>query len=246
MRSLKWDFRRQVLALALSVVAGLQSMSLPVRARDLAAVTGDCQVPTAAAVAAMIDQLNAALRTQHPDRVTELFAQDAEVLGFASAVPRNRYAGIREYYLYFLQFEPQIRVTSRQIQTGCNFAIDAGTYVWTLKSNATATVEQREARYSFVYAFSDGDWQIAQYSDALVTANAADAAFAVPPPSGVRTAVAPQAKAAPAAKTVPAVAGFVRRSGPVAKLKPAPTPEMKPAPGDDAGAWLSDLNRYGQ
>ncbi len=178
------------------------------------AVAAGCTVPEPAMAQDLFDDWNAALKTQHPDRVTRLFAADGALLGFASPVARAGYMPIRDYFLYFLQFEPKARVTDRKVETGCNFLIDHGTYVWTLKSRTTGATETREARYRFIYELSGGQWRIAQHVDALA-GTAVIAGFAVPPPLTPRVAIVDGSTGA-------AVAGFVKR------IEPAP-PQSAPA-----------------
>jgi hypothetical protein len=153
-----------------------------------------------------MDRWNSALKTQHPDRVTRLFATDGALLGFASPLARTRYMPIRDYYLYFLQFEPQVKVGNRTLDIGCDFLIDAGTYTWSLKSRVTGQVEMREARYRIIYEFVGGAWRIAQLDETLVGGMTV-AGFAVPPQLTPRVAVVDGA-------TGTAVAAFVKRADP--------------------------------
>ena len=218
----------------------------------------DCTLPTVTTARLLMERLNAALKTRHPDRVTELFAKDAEFLGFASSVPRNSYASIREYFLYYLQFEPQVRVNSLQVQSGCNFFVDSGTLVLTLRSKPAAETRVLDVRYNMSFAFVDGDWRITHYVE--VPAKPIDPALGlvVPPPGGAKPVVAPVA-AAPVARPVaavpaarpPAVAGFLRRSEPPVKprvhraaLKAARVSGEGP-PEATPGSWVPDWNSFG-
>jgi hypothetical protein len=168
-----------------------------------------CSVPEPEVAASLFDDWNAALKTQHPDRMTRLFANDGALRGFASPISRNGYMPIRDYFLYFLQFEPKARVTARSVETGCNFLIDQGNYVWTLKSRTTGAIETREARFHFIYEMSGGRWRISQFVDDLVGGTQV-AGFSVPPPLVPRVAII----VGPAGT---AVAGFVRRGSPAPK-----------------------------
>ncbi len=180
-----------------------------------------CTIPEPTMAQDLFDGWNTALKTQHPDRVTRLFAADGALLGFASPVARANYMPIRDYYLYFLQFEPKARVTDRHVETGCNFLIDHGTYVWTLKSRTTGVTETREARYRFIYELSGDQWRIAQHVDVLTSATTV-AGFAVPPPLTPRVAIIDGATGA-------AVAGFVKRIEPPV-LPATPARASTPAP----------------
>lgn len=164
----------------------------------------ECVVPTAATANDLSSRWVTALKTRHPDRVTRLFASDGALLGFASPVGRASYASIREYYLYFLQFEPQLKFGQHELEGGCNFFIDTGTYTWTLKTKS-GDVQTRDARYRFIYEFSAGQWRIAQHVDALQPGTG-DQAFAVPAPAPARVARR--------SENGTAVAGYLKRRSP--------------------------------
>jgi hypothetical protein len=159
-----------------------------------------------------------------------LFAVDGALLGFASPVARAQYMPIRDYYLYFLQFEPQVKVSNRVLDAGCDFLIDAGTYTWSLKSRVTGQVETREARYRIFYELVGGTWRIAQLDEMLV-GGVTVAGFAVPPPLTPRVAVVDSA-------TGTAVAGFVKRAEPAAQ-----SPATAQSPSAAAPKGRSQLGR---
>ena len=145
------------------------------------------------------------LQTRHPDRVTRLFASDGALQGFASPVARKDYASMREYFLYFLQFEPQIKFEERHVDAGCNYLIDAGSYTWTLKPKDGSEAETVPARYRMVYEYDDGSWRIVEFIEEVTGVASDVSSFAVPDPQ------TPRAPVALAPKT-PAVAGFLKRS----------------------------------
>ena len=197
-----------------------------------AMAASSCASPEVSVAEDLFEAWSVALKTQHPDRVTRLFATDGAFLGFASPVARAGYMPIRDYFLYFLQFEPRVRVTERHVEAGCNFLIDQGTYVWSLKSRSTGAVETREARYHFIYELSGGGWRISQFIDELA-GQALVAGFAVPPPMAPRIAVVDAATGA-------AVAGFVKRSEPAPRPNGAAVKASAPvvATEDEAGPVL--------
>ncbi len=183
-----------------------------------------CAVPDAALATTLFEGWNAALKTQHPDRVTRLFETDGGFLGFASPIARTGYMPIRDYFLYFLQYEPKAQVTERHVETGCNFLVDQGTYVWSLKSRSTGAVETHEARYRFIYELSGGQWRIAQFVDTLAGSEPVPG-FAVPAPTSPRVAVINAANGT-------AVAGYVRRGRDASLVIPSRLngPTLKPIP----------------
>ncbi len=114
-------------------------------------------------VAQLFDQWNSALASGDPDQVVALYSSDALLLPTLSSEPRTSPAGIRDYFNGFLAGEPQGHIDSRSIQLGCNEAMSAGTY-----SFRFADGQQVKARYTFVYVFSDGRWQIQHHHSSLM------------------------------------------------------------------------------
>jgi uncharacterized protein (TIGR02246 family) len=114
-------------------------------------------------VAELFDHWNAALRSGDPGQVTALYSSDALLLPTLSAEPRTTPEGIRNYFEGFLAGGPEGRIEHRTIQLGCNEAMDAGTY-----SFRFADGHRVQARYTFVYVFSDGRWQIQHHHSSLV------------------------------------------------------------------------------
>ena len=223
MRSLKnirhLDLLRQA-ALAAGAVFCL--LAGPAHAVETPADTS-CAKPSDELAPALMERWNAALKTKHPDRLTQLFTKDGSLRGFASPVDRHTYASVREYYLYFLQFDPRAAVTDRKVETGCGYVIDTGSYVWSLKAKPTAAVETREAKYRFVYELVDGDWRIAEHGDRL-TAGQTTSAFVVPAPSIAR---GPVSSIVTGSVPGTAVAGFVKRKSVAAKAAAATVSKPK-------------------
>lgn len=191
-------------ATALGLIAGWPVPVLAVAPEAAPA----CESLADAASAEVIGRITAALQSRHPDHVTRLFAADAAVKGFASPVIRNDYAGIRDYFLYFLQYEPTLTFEGRTIETGCNFAIDTGTYVWTLKPRGAEATEKHAIpmRYRMTFERVGTTWQISELIEEQRGADTSQitAQFALPAPQPTR--------AADVARTAPAVAGFIKRN----------------------------------
>lgn len=164
-----------------------------------------CVAVTDETATTLAERFSAALQTRHPDRTTRLYASDGALQGFASPVARADYASIREYYLYFLQFEPQLTVVDRTVEHGCNYLVDTGNHIWSLKPVDQAEIQKVPGRYRIVYEHNGNEWQIAEHLEELTLANPVDGSFAVPDPQPTRTTVATSASA-------PAVAGFLKRS----------------------------------
>lgn len=122
-----------------------------------------CTPIDAPAVAALFDHWNDALRSGDPAQVSALYSADALLLPTLSAEPRTTPDGIRNYFAGFLAGGPQGRIERRSIQLGCNEAMDAGTYSFRFADGHVV-----QARYTFLYVFSEGRWQIQHHHSSLV------------------------------------------------------------------------------
>lgn len=112
-----------------------------------------------AGVATLFDQWNLALASLDPDAVAQRYWGDAVLLPTVSNTPRTTPAMVRDYFVHFLEKHPRGRIDSRSIQIGCNLAIDMGTYTFSVLG-ATGAPGEVAARYTYVYAFRDGEWKI--------------------------------------------------------------------------------------
>lgn len=200
-------------------------------------VTPACEQMADAAAAEFAARIDAALKSKHPDHVTRLFTADAAIKGFGSPLVRADYASIRDYFLYFLQFEPTLTYENRRIETGCNFAIDSGTYVWSLKPRDAEAPTQYPvpARYRMTMEKVGSTWLISELIEEPKGADAAQSAamFALP-------ALQPMRAADAIATTVPAVAGYLKRTtdeaarGDAAVISKAVRPASKAAQPSDS------------
>lgn len=110
---------------------------------------------------------NQALRSGDAHQVSRLYSDDALLLPTLSAEPRRDGAGINDYFESFLAKAPEGRIESREIRLGCNQALDAGTYSFLLHPPGQQA-ERVQARYSFVYVFRNGEWQILHHHSSLL------------------------------------------------------------------------------
>lgn len=108
-----------------------------------------------------------ALRSGDAHQVSRLYSDDALLLPTLSAEPRRDGAGINNYFESFLAKAPEGRIESREIRLGCNQALDAGTYSFLLHPPGQQA-ERVQARYSFVYVFRNGEWQILHHHSSLL------------------------------------------------------------------------------
>jgi len=145
------------------VIGGWLSLLLWLGLSAPAMAAQACAPIDAPAVAELFDHWNAALRSGEPEQVTSLYSSDALLLPTLSAEPRSTPDGIRDYFEGFLAGRPQGRIEHRSIQLGCNEAMDAGSYSFRFADGHVV-----QARYTFVYVFSDGRWQIQHHHSSLV------------------------------------------------------------------------------
>ena len=153
-----------VLALAVALIA------TPVQALEANAYPSAQPAPQAACsplderqVEGWFESWNQALATDDPSQVAQLYGDHALLLPTLSSELRETPEAITDYFNSFLARHPSGSVTHRQIRLGCNGAVDAGTYRFTLH-DPEATVE---ARYTFVYGLEDGQWRILHHHSSL-------------------------------------------------------------------------------
>jgi len=120
--------------------------------------TQSCAPANEQQVAALFDRWNASLKTLNADEVVKNYAPDAILLATVSNRPRLTQADRKDYFVHFLEAKPVGSINMRVIKLGCNDALDAGVYTFTLGDGRTV-----EARFSFTYVFRDGQWLISSH-----------------------------------------------------------------------------------
>lgn len=136
--------------------AALMATAAPAAAKSKAT----CAKLTSAQLDAKFAKFNVAWATGNPDTVTALFDDDAVLLATVANVPRTDHAGIRDYFVKFLKNKPVGKVDTATIKSGCNWAMQVGTWTVTLTDPASGAKNDVKARYSFLYQFEDGKWRI--------------------------------------------------------------------------------------
>jgi uncharacterized protein (TIGR02246 family) len=121
--------------------------------------TQQCAPVTQAQVAALFDRWNASLATNDPAKVVANYAPDAVLLPTVSNTPRFTQDERRAYFVDFLKNKPQGVINDRRIMLGCNKAVDAGVYTFTMSASG-ATVP---ARYTYTYENRGGQWLITSH-----------------------------------------------------------------------------------
>ena len=140
------------------IVAGLVIAAVqPANARSR---SGTCAMANPAALDAKFAEFNAAWATKNADTVTALFDDDAVLLATVANVPRTDPAGIRDYFVKFLKGSPVGKIETATIKSGCNWALQAGTWTVTFTDAVTGAKSDVKARYSFLYQYEDRQWKI--------------------------------------------------------------------------------------
>ncbi len=148
---------KPMLAIAPALAAAaLMAAVAPAAAKSKAV----CEKLTSAQLDAKFAKFNGAWATGNPDTVTALFDDDAVLLATVANVPRTDHAGIRDYFVKFLKGKPVGKVDTASIKSGCNWALQAGTWTVTLTDPATGAKSDVKARYTFLYQFEGGKWKI--------------------------------------------------------------------------------------
>lgn len=119
-----------------------------------------CVVPTAADLDAQFTRFNDAWKTKNPDTVTAMFDNDAVLLATVASRPRTTLADIRDYFVSFLKNSPVARIDTSTIKAGCNWALRAGTWTVALTNLDTGAKSDVNARYTFLYQYDAGVWEI--------------------------------------------------------------------------------------
>jgi uncharacterized protein (TIGR02246 family) len=163
-----------------------------------------CEALDPKAVAALFDEWNFALSSLDTNLVVQRYWPDAVLLPTVSNTPRTNAAMINDYFEHFLVKRPRGRIDTRTIQSGCNLALDVGTYTFSLMDN-NGVISEVAARYTFIYQYRDGGWKILHHHSSAMPESGARASHAEPhaateqPKAAAKAARAVSAKPAPPA-----------------------------------------------
>lgn len=129
-----------------------------------------CAPVSDAAVKAQFGRFNDGLATKSPDRMTALFAPGAVLLPTLSDEERTTPAGIRDYFVHFLEKSPVGHIDTSSVRLGCNMAARMGNWTFTLTDPATHKKSLAHARYTFIYTYEGGHWRIAHLHSSVMPA----------------------------------------------------------------------------
>ena len=162
--------KKFVLTAALALGAAATAGLAPAQAKPARGAKMTCQRLTPAQLDQKFAAFNASWASKNPDAVTALFDDDAVLLATVASVPRTDRAGIRDYFVKFLKSSPVGRIDSSTIKSGCNWALRMGTWTVVATDPATGAKNDIKARYTFLYQFEDGKWQVEHLHSSVLPA----------------------------------------------------------------------------
>ncbi|MFF0953002.1 SgcJ/EcaC family oxidoreductase [Rhizobium leguminosarum] len=145
------------------IAAALVLGFVQVQSAAAAAETATCAPTSEAEIAKLFDRWNTSLATLSPQEVAKNYSEDSVLLATLSDKPRLTQAERIDYFEHFLVNEPKGHIDSRDVKIGCNWAVDTGTYTFTLKDGSKVP-----ARYTYTYEFKDENWLITSHHSSMM------------------------------------------------------------------------------
>lgn len=125
--------------------------------------------PTEKQVAALFDEWNAALKTQDPEKVADLYWDDAVLLPTLSNQVRADRESRIDYFEHFLANKPVGKKIETHINVlDSNSVLDAGLYEFALTDHDTGKKSVAKARYTYEWEKRDGEWKIVNHHSSLM------------------------------------------------------------------------------
>lgn len=118
-----------------------------------------CKATSEQEIAKLFDRWNSALKTGDPHKVVMNYDKKSLLLPTVSNQPRFSAEEKEDYFHHFLENGPSGKIDVRQIQIGCNTAVDAGLYTF----NFAKTGASVSGRYSFTYRWTGKQWLITSH-----------------------------------------------------------------------------------
>ncbi|TDR31807.1 SgcJ/EcaC family oxidoreductase [Hydromonas duriensis] len=135
--------------------------------QSYAPVAEACANTSTAEVRALFNRWNDSLQTHDAAKVTANYADDAVLLPTVSNKPRTNHDEIQDYFVHFLEKNPQGTINKSHVKIGCNKATDVGVYTFKLTDKA-GNQNLVKARYSFVYEYKNGQWLISHHHSSMM------------------------------------------------------------------------------
>ncbi|MCF1598576.1 SgcJ/EcaC family oxidoreductase [Streptomyces muensis] len=125
--------------------------------------------PSEKQVAALFDEWNAALKTRDPQKVADLYWDDAVLLPTLSNQVRADRESRVDYFEHFLANKPVGKKIETHINVlDSNSALDAGLYEFALTDHETGEKSVAKARYTYEWEKRHGEWKIVNHHSSLM------------------------------------------------------------------------------
>jgi len=126
--------------------------------------TETCKTTSEAEIASLFDRWNESLQTGDPHKVVANYAERSILLPTISNKPRLTPVEKEEYFQHFLEYLPSGRIDFRVVELGCNTAVDAGLYTFTLARTGAVV----SGRYSYTYHWNGSEWLITSHHSSVM------------------------------------------------------------------------------
>ncbi len=110
-------------------------------------------------IAALFDRWNAALRSGDPAKVVDCYDERSILLPTMSNKPRFTRAEKEDYFVHFMQNEPNGSIDQRWILIDGDSAVDAGLYTFRFAKTGLSV----SGRYTFTYRHNGEAWLITSH-----------------------------------------------------------------------------------
>ena len=147
-----------IVILLAGVAAGCTTYQ-PTPTRPDSERTESCKATTSEEIAALFDRWNQSLQTGDAHKVVANYAEQSILLPTVSNKPRLTPAEKEDYFVHFLENQPSGKIDFRNIELGCNSAVDAGLYTFTFAKTGDVV----HARYTYTYHWDGHQWLITSH-----------------------------------------------------------------------------------
>ena len=151
-------------ALSLGLIAAVGLVGCASSPSMQSASSESCKPTSEAEISALFDRWNQSLQTGDPHKVTANYAERSILLPTLSNKPRRSVAEKEDYFHHFLENGPSGTIDLRQVELGCNMAVDAGLYTFKFAKTGASV----SGRYSYTYRWNGKDWLITSHHSSMM------------------------------------------------------------------------------
>jgi uncharacterized protein (TIGR02246 family) len=123
-----------------------------------------CKSASEEEIALLFEQWNQALQSGDAHKVVALYAERSILLPTVSSKPRLTPDEKEDYFRHFLEDQPSAKIDLRQIEIGCDMAVDSGLYTFIFAKTGEAV----KGRYSFTYRWNGSQWLIVSHHSSMM------------------------------------------------------------------------------